>query len=63
MSESADLLYNVLVLIVACNDLALNAEPCADEPELTVAVRGRSRGSRCLSLVEPVLLHGSLHPE
>ena len=40
MSESADLLYNVLVLIVACNDLALNAEPCADEPELTVAVRG-----------------------
>ena len=39
MSESADLLYNVLVLIVACNDLALNAEPCADEPELAVAVR------------------------
>ena len=39
MSESADLLYNVLVLIVACNDLALDAEPCADEPELAVAVR------------------------
>ena len=27
------------------------------------AGRGGSRGSRCLSLVEPVLLHGSLHPE
>ena len=25
--------------------------------------RGGPRASRCLSLVEPVLLHGSLHPE
>ena len=40
MSESADLLYNVPVLIVACNDLAPDSESCADEPELAVSVRG-----------------------
>lgn len=41
----------ILIYILLC--LAAGARPD----------RGRSRGSRCLSLVEPVLLHGSLHPE